>query len=83
MRVNSDYGQLSGEMWEFLNTIYGGGPELVIKQVVQSPTLKSMAEQAQPPGSVRTDRPASAQPPENTESPTKSENEVEQVRNED
>jgi len=33
VRPNSDYGQLSGEMWEFLYNIYGGGPELFIKQV--------------------------------------------------
>ena len=32
LRQNSDYGQLSEEMWNFLFRIYGGGPELVIKQ---------------------------------------------------
>lgn len=43
VRPNSDYGQLSGDMWQFLFNIYGGGPELIIKQVpapeplVQSP----------------------------------------------
>lgn len=32
LKVNSDHGQLSEEMWRFLVDIYGGGPELVIKQ---------------------------------------------------
>ncbi|XP_069120295.1 ubiquitin carboxyl-terminal hydrolase 20-like [Argopecten irradians] len=33
VRHNSDYGQLSEEMWQFLQGIYHGGPEVVIKQV--------------------------------------------------
>ncbi|XP_064649642.1 ubiquitin carboxyl-terminal hydrolase 20-like [Lineus longissimus] len=32
LRTNSDYGQLSEEMWQFLFEIYGGGPELVYKE---------------------------------------------------
>ncbi|CAC5395601.1 USP20_33 [Mytilus coruscus] len=37
LKVNSDHGQLSEEMWKFLFNIYGGGPELVIKQQTPSP----------------------------------------------
>ncbi|XP_061184223.1 ubiquitin carboxyl-terminal hydrolase 20-like [Saccostrea echinata] len=32
LRQNSDHGQLSAETWKFLHKIYGGGPELFIKQ---------------------------------------------------
>ncbi|XP_052789430.1 ubiquitin carboxyl-terminal hydrolase 20-like isoform X1 [Mya arenaria] len=49
VRHNSDHGQLSGEMWEFLYNIYGGGPELIIKQVTPPPVAahsKTLAEQA-------------------------------------
>ncbi|XP_033732797.1 ubiquitin carboxyl-terminal hydrolase 20-like [Pecten maximus] len=33
VRHNSDYGQLSEEMWQFLQGIYHGGPEVIVKQV--------------------------------------------------
>ncbi|XP_048773009.1 ubiquitin carboxyl-terminal hydrolase 20-like isoform X2 [Ostrea edulis] len=32
LRQSSDHGQLSAETWRFLQKIYGGGPELFIKQ---------------------------------------------------
>ncbi|XP_025112391.1 ubiquitin carboxyl-terminal hydrolase 20-like isoform X3 [Pomacea canaliculata] len=32
VRPSSDYGQLSHDMWTFLHNIYGGGPELIIRQ---------------------------------------------------
>ncbi|BFZ20469.1 hypothetical protein BsWGS_23508 [Bradybaena similaris] len=32
LRQASDYGQLSKDMWLFLHRIYGGGPELIIRQ---------------------------------------------------
>ena len=32
IKVNSDYGQLSEEMWHFMLEIYGGGPELVLRR---------------------------------------------------
>ncbi|CAL1540457.1 unnamed protein product, partial [Lymnaea stagnalis] len=32
LRLTSDYGQLSKEMWQFLHQIYGGGPEVIIRQ---------------------------------------------------
>ena len=44
VRNNSDHGQLSGEMWQFLYNIYGGGPELIIKQVTPPPTLAAQAQ---------------------------------------
>ena len=44
VRNNSDHGQLSGEMWQFLYSIYGGGPELIIKQVAPTPTLAAQAQ---------------------------------------
>lgn len=47
VRTNSDHGQLSGEMWQYLYQIYGGGPELVIKQVnPQTGPGRTLAEQA-------------------------------------
>ncbi|XP_053380391.1 ubiquitin carboxyl-terminal hydrolase 20-like [Mercenaria mercenaria] len=47
VRSNSDHGQLSGEMWQYLYQIYGGGPELVIKQVNPQPIpARTLAEQA-------------------------------------
>ena len=44
VRNNSDHGQLSGEMWQFLYSVYGGGPELIIKQVTPTPTLAAQAQ---------------------------------------
>uniref|UniRef100_A0A8W8LFE3 Ubiquitin carboxyl-terminal hydrolase n=1 Tax=Magallana gigas TaxID=29159 RepID=A0A8W8LFE3_MAGGI len=32
LKTNSDHGQLTAETWKFLHKIYGGGPELFIKQ---------------------------------------------------
>lgn len=47
VRTNSDHGQLSGEMWQYLYQIYGGGPELIIKQVNPQPApARTLAEQA-------------------------------------
>lgn len=48
VRNNSDHGQLSGEMWQFLYSIYGGGPELIIKQVTPTPTLAAQAQTVSP-----------------------------------
>lgn len=64
VRQNSDHGQLSGEMWNFLHDIYGGGPELIIKQVAPQQTLaaqaKTLAEQAH---SARANKTENAQSP--------------------
>ena len=32
LRINSDYVQLSEEQWNFLYEIYGGGPDIMIRQ---------------------------------------------------
>ncbi|XP_052228365.1 ubiquitin carboxyl-terminal hydrolase 20-like isoform X1 [Dreissena polymorpha] len=47
VRPNSDHGQLSGAMWQYLFGIYGGGPELIVKQVTPPTMRKTLAEQAQ------------------------------------
>ena len=63
MRQNSDHGQLSGDMWNFLYDIYGGGPELIIKQVSQQTLAvqaKTLAEQAQ---NARANKSENAQAP--------------------
>jgi ubiquitin carboxyl-terminal hydrolase 20/33 len=39
--LGSDYAQLSGEMWKFFHALYGGGPELVLRQQSSSPTTPS------------------------------------------
>lgn len=52
VRPNSDHGQLSGEMWQYLYQIYGGGPELIIKQVNQQ-SARTLAEQAASAGKAR------------------------------
>ncbi|XP_060586929.1 ubiquitin carboxyl-terminal hydrolase 20-like [Ruditapes philippinarum] len=47
VRPNSDHGQLSKDMWQYLYQIYGGGPELVIKQINTQPERsRTLAEQA-------------------------------------
>lgn len=33
----ADYGQISEETWNYLNTIYGGGPEIAIRQSIAQP----------------------------------------------
>lgn len=42
LRQNSDHGQLSAETWKFLHKIYGGGPELFIKQNRGNPGGQSL-----------------------------------------
>ncbi|XP_059484880.1 ubiquitin carboxyl-terminal hydrolase 33 [Neocloeon triangulifer] len=41
IRPGSDYAQLSAELWKFFHTLYGGGPELVLRQQSSSPTTPS------------------------------------------
>lgn len=38
MITNSDYAQISEDMWKLLYGIYGGGPELLLKPAVQPQT---------------------------------------------
>uniref|UniRef100_A0A0L8FQP6 ubiquitinyl hydrolase 1 n=1 Tax=Octopus bimaculoides TaxID=37653 RepID=A0A0L8FQP6_OCTBM len=39
LKSSSDHGQLSREMWQFLHNVYGGGPELIVRQ---HPTLATI-----------------------------------------
>lgn len=32
--TGADYGQISEETWTYLNSLYGGGPEIAIRQSV-------------------------------------------------
>lgn len=47
VRHNSDYGELSEDMWQFLLGLYHGGPEVIVKQVASvrpaSPTTVSQS----------------------------------------
>ena len=45
VRQSSDYGQLSEEMWTFLEEIYGGGPQLILKQSTASTKQASSTNQ--------------------------------------
>ena len=46
VRISSDYGQLSTEMWQFLHNIYGGGPELILKQNTPPPVSEGKVNEA-------------------------------------
>ena len=47
IRHNSDYGQLSESMWRFLHDIYGGGPQLALKQPQPPPQPQQPQQQIQ------------------------------------
>ena len=51
--TNSDYAQISEDMWRLLHDIYGGGPELL---------LKPAAVQSQPVVSRKTDEASDVKP---------------------
>nr|KAG5706644.1 hypothetical protein BaRGS_005714 [Batillaria attramentaria] len=56
LRSSSDHGQLSRDMWNFLHSIYGGGPELIIRQRSMSTTQQAAAAPSSSPtlkGSTR------------------------------
>lgn len=41
--AGADYGQISEETWTYLSTLYGGGPEIAIRQnVAQVPECESL-----------------------------------------
>lgn len=41
--AGADYGQISEETWVYLNNLYGGGPEIAIRQsVAQLPDSESL-----------------------------------------
>ncbi|PNJ45417.1 USP20 isoform 6 [Pongo abelii] len=37
LKQGADYGQISEETWTYLNSLYGGGPEIAIRQSVAQP----------------------------------------------
>ena len=48
--ANSDYAQISEDMWQLLYGIYGGGPELLLKPAAtqsQSYTVRSADDAAE------------------------------------
>ncbi|RXM90579.1 Ubiquitin carboxyl-terminal hydrolase 20 [Acipenser ruthenus] len=38
----ADYGQISEETWNYLFSIYGGGPEIAVRQSVSQPDTESL-----------------------------------------
>ncbi|KAG2470187.1 UBP20 hydrolase, partial [Polypterus senegalus] len=40
--AGADYGQISEETWTYLFTIYGGGPEIAVRQSVAQPDAESL-----------------------------------------
>ncbi|CAB3367411.1 Hypothetical predicted protein [Cloeon dipterum] len=41
VRAGSDYAQFPAEVWKFFHSLYGGGPELVLRQQSSSPSTPS------------------------------------------
>uniref|UniRef100_A0A8C7NMA6 Ubiquitin carboxyl-terminal hydrolase n=1 Tax=Oncorhynchus mykiss TaxID=8022 RepID=A0A8C7NMA6_ONCMY len=39
LKQRADYGQISEETWQYLLSIYGGGPETAVRQTVSAPAL--------------------------------------------
>ncbi|XP_039618472.1 ubiquitin carboxyl-terminal hydrolase 20 [Polypterus senegalus] len=42
LKQGADYGQISEETWTYLFTIYGGGPEIAVRQSVAQPDAESL-----------------------------------------
>uniref|UniRef100_A0A4W3JNA0 Ubiquitin carboxyl-terminal hydrolase 20 n=1 Tax=Callorhinchus milii TaxID=7868 RepID=A0A4W3JNA0_CALMI len=42
LRQGADYGQISEETWSYLYTIYGGGPEIAMRQTVAQAEMESL-----------------------------------------
>lgn len=40
----ADYGQISDETWQFLLGIYGGGPEIAVRQSINLPDSDTHGE---------------------------------------
>lgn len=43
LKLGSDYAQVSYDLWSFFSSTYGGGPELVIKQLARGPSRASFS----------------------------------------
>ncbi|MGH0151349.1 UNVERIFIED_CONTAM: hypothetical protein FKN15_020381 [Acipenser sinensis] len=42
LKQGADYGQISEETWNYLFSIYGGGPEIAVRQSVSQPDTESL-----------------------------------------
>ncbi|KAK1155463.1 ubiquitin carboxyl-terminal hydrolase 20-like isoform X1 [Acipenser oxyrinchus oxyrinchus] len=42
LKQGADYGQISEETWSYLFSIYGGGPEIAVRQSVSQPDTESL-----------------------------------------
>lgn len=63
LRPASDHGQLSGDMWHFLHRIYGGGPEIVVRQSTgasMKPSPSSAPSSSQAAAPAPTPQPAAS-----------------------
>lgn len=40
----ADYGQISEETWQYLLSIYGGGPEIAVRQTISPPDTDTHGE---------------------------------------
>ncbi|GFN91413.1 ubiquitin carboxyl-terminal hydrolase 20 [Plakobranchus ocellatus] len=49
LRPTSDHGQLSRDMWQFLHRIYGGGPELLVRQSTGASVKPASSSPTVPP----------------------------------
>lgn len=63
LRHNSDYGNLSRDMWCFLHNIYGGGPEVIMRQS----TGVSMKKGATSTAGTSNQHASSSSPPHQTQ----------------
>lgn len=41
LKRDANYGQVSQELWNFFRSVYGGGPELIVKQSQRAPSRNS------------------------------------------
>ncbi|XP_076455009.1 ubiquitin carboxyl-terminal hydrolase 20-like [Babylonia areolata] len=60
LRPTADYGQLSPDMWRFLQGIYGGGPEAVLRQRTVSNSQSSTNSNTTTPPSSSSSPPSAA-----------------------
>ncbi len=42
--AGADYGQISEETWQYLLSIYGGGPEIAVRQTISPPDTDTHGE---------------------------------------
>ncbi|XP_051954700.1 ubiquitin carboxyl-terminal hydrolase 20-like [Xyrauchen texanus] len=44
LKLGADYGQISEETWQYLLSIYGGGPEIAVRQTISPPDTDTHGE---------------------------------------